>query len=114
MAIIQCPACGKRISSVNKVCPHCHTGKGVEEDNGSPASVRRVIRERLYRARMGGYVALSVMVLAVLIWWVPSEGRVTAPAQWLQAVFMVGAAGYVVSRYFIFKARQAMRGLQDE
>lgn len=111
MAIIQCPACGERVSNVARSCPKCSADP--HSSDAAATLRRRLLRHQLFRARMGGYAALSVMVAAVLIWWIPSEGVPTPPPQFLRIVFALGAVGYVVSRYFIAKAERGLRELKS-
>ncbi|GAB4189922.1 MAG: hypothetical protein Tsb002_17400 [Wenzhouxiangellaceae bacterium] len=111
MAIVKCPACGQRVSNVHQQCPQCHADMTAAD--AGPLNRRRNLRQALYRARMGGYAALTVMVLAVLIWWIPSEGILRPPAAWLRIAFALGAVGYLVSRYFLFTAKRGLRSLDD-
>lgn len=112
MSIIHCPACGKRTSSVQKVCPHCNADLNVSETDMS--SMRRQLKDRLYKMRMWGYVALTVMVLAIIIWWVPTKGRLVDPAQWLKMLFLVGLAGQLFTRYHIIQVKRRLKGLEKD
>jgi len=98
MAIIRCPACSRRISSVATACPHCHEAVGkLDRKDRSQLAYRRW-RTQIYRARNLTYLAMALVVAGALVWWVaPPQGLVppiSAPAALLLAL---GLAGYIGS-----------------
>ena len=63
MAIIQCPACGERISSAVEICPHCHTNVNDQE---SIEKAERAARNLNFnkRNRLQNYSFLCMMLFA--------------------------------------------------
>lgn len=99
MAIITCPSCRKRISSLNKACPHCnysigHSGEGLplQEAKG------RVQRKRKASLRMQAYTALLIFVAGIAwIWFGRNDG---SPEAFPIALYVTAAAAlwYIVIR----------------
>lgn len=112
MAIIHCPSCAKRTSSIHNVCPHCKADLQISSTDKN--ALRRDLKQRLYQQRMWGYGALTVMVLAILIWWVPTQGRMVAPAAWVKIVFILGLIGQLYTRYHIIMIKRQLKGLEKE
>lgn len=62
--------------------------------------------------RMRGYVATSLIVLAIILWWVPTRGQLITPSWWLQLMFFIGFIGQAVCRFFIIKIKRQIRALE--
>lgn len=99
MAIVQCSNCGRRISSFNKVCPHCDFAHGDisrEEQERIRARRRRL---RLDRAANLSYLALAVLVAGAVWWWFsPPEGWVLPPPPAALILVGLGASLYLAAR----------------
>lgn len=97
MAIIRCPACNRRISSLAKACPHCHEAVVKLDREERYALARRRWRTQLYRARNLTYLAMGLVVVGTLVWWVaPPQGLVPpvgTPAMLLLGLGLVGYLG---------------------
>lgn len=97
MAIIRCPACSRRISSVAKACPHCHEPVGEIEPEARRALAYRRWRTQLYRARNMTYLSMALVVAGALVWWVaPPQGLVppiSTPAAVLLGLGIIGYLG---------------------
>lgn len=93
MAIIHCPSCNRRMSSIAKVCPSCHTPLGKISEEERERLVLRRWRTRLYQARNVTYLAMTLVVAGMLWWWLaPPSGLalpVPVPAALLLGLGMV-------------------------
>jgi len=96
MAIIRCPACQQRMSSLARVCPACHEAVGeLDESEREKVALRRW-RDQLYRARNATYVAMSLIVVGILVWWLQPPSGLTLPITLVPSVLLaVGLLGYV-------------------
>jgi len=98
MAIIRCPACDRRMSSIAKACPNCHEPVGELDRKQREELARKRWRLQLYRARNLTYLAMGVVVIGALVWWVsPPQGLrppVSTPAA---ALLGLGLIGYLAS-----------------
>ncbi|MDT8437657.1 MAG: hypothetical protein RQ729_01455 [Wenzhouxiangellaceae bacterium] len=99
MAIVQCPVCEKRISSVAPSCPHCHAALG---ELGAEARQRLRLRrwqDRMYRMRNLSYVAMAMVLVGVSVWWMaPPEGLALPVPPLAILVLAPGVVLYVVAR----------------
>lgn len=97
MAIIRCPACSRRISSMAADCPHCHEPVGSLGSEERVKLARRRWRTQLYRARNLTYLAMGLVVIGALVWWMsPPAGLappVGVPASLLLGFGIVGYVG---------------------
>ena len=69
MALINCPACRTKISSVAKVCPSCgfsHDPNAEADPEQIKLFQRRMFRDRMYKLRMFSYVAMSITMIGAL------------------------------------------------
>jgi len=69
MALVNCPACRTKMSSVAKVCPKC----GYSRDPNAeidPEQVKlfqkRQFRDRMFKLRMLSYVAMTITMIGAL------------------------------------------------
>lgn len=69
MALVHCPACSTKMSSVAKICPKCGYNRDTEAEI-DPEQVRlfqkRIFRDRMYKLRMFSYVAMSITMVGAL------------------------------------------------
>lgn len=106
MAIVRCPQCTKRISSLVRVCPHCDTALGELTPEEQERIQLRRWKRQVYRAKNLSYLGLTVLVIGALWWWFAQpQGWVLPPP--LPAVSMVasGAALYLVARCWMLWLR---------
>jgi len=111
MAIVRCPSCTKRTSDQQKQCPHC--GSTLNLDDADVGERRRYLKDRLYRFRMGGHVSVTVMVLAIIIWWIPTNGQLSDIPVWLKAALAAGVLGQGYCRYHILRIKRLLKALAD-
>lgn len=69
MALIKCPSCRTKISTVAEACPKC--GFAMKKDGkANPDEIKlflkRQLRDRMYRLRMFSYVAMSITMIGAL------------------------------------------------
>lgn len=98
MAIVRCPSCERRISSLAKSCPHCDEVLGTLTDEQRNRIAMRRWRARIYRARNATYLGMSLVVAGTIAWWLGEpQGLVLpvpAPAGWLLGL---GVVAYLAS-----------------
>ncbi len=112
MAIIACPGCGKRISSISPLCPHCGFERGEVDDEQVSEFRRRQLRERIYRLKMASYVAITLMLAGFGWYWFGGgvfEGQTATRGPVI--LVALGAVAYVLVRVLLFNARRALRQL---
>lgn len=98
MAIIHCPACNRRISSVAEACPHCHEPLGELDAEQRSELARRRWRTQLYRARNLTYLGMGLVVVGALVWWMTPPQGLAVPIGTPAAVLLgLGLVGYVAS-----------------
>lgn len=94
MALVECPSCSKRISSMAKQCQHCSTK--LSGNNESLAKINHI--KQSTRLMNHSFIALTLFIGGVVIWFwggVPAEGtRAIVGA----ASFILGFVGYMITR----------------
>lgn len=98
MAIIRCPACGRRMSSLAKSCPNCHEAIGQLSDSEREKLAMRRWRTWMYRARNFTYLAMTLVVVGLIVWWLHPPRGLGLPVGIPAATLLgVGLIGYVAS-----------------
>ncbi|MCX7552900.1 hypothetical protein OS175_03325 [Marinicella sp. S1101] len=124
MALINCPACRTKISSVAKVCPSCGYSKDPEAQ-ADPEQIklfqRRLFRDRMYKLRMFSYVAMTITMIGALpmLWdyikGIESAVPIVLLDHWGIYAIAVGFIMYVAIRVFMTLVRRNFRAnLPDE
>lgn len=118
MALVHCPACRTKMSSVAKICPKCGYSRDSEAEI-DPEQVKlfqkRMFRDRMYKLRMFSYVAMSVtMVGALPMLWDYIKGiengePVILLRHWGVYAIGVGFVMYLVIRGFMLTVRRRYR-----
>lgn len=110
MAIIRCPSCNRRMSSIAKTCPHCHDEVGELDQSERNRLARQRWRTQLYRARNLTYLAMGLVVVGTLVWWMTAPAGLTLPVSMPAALLLgLGIVGYLVgwSRVLWLRLRRA-------
>jgi len=111
MALIICPGCRKKISSVTSMCPICGFHRGEMSEEQLLEFRRRQLRDRIYRLKMTSYGVMTLFVGAYgWYWWESSDFQVL-PSPGPVAVVALGAVAYLVVRVLMFRARRKQREL---
>lgn len=108
MAIIQCPACNQRISSLAKVCPHCDTALAELSEEDLAAARQRRLDGQLFRVRNLTIAAMAVALLG-MIWWLfagPDQAQVAA------VLIAVGGLAYVGARAWMMWLQSQVKQLR--
>lgn len=106
MAIVHCPNCSKRISSIVTVCPHCDAALGELTPEEQERIKRRRWKRLIYRAKNLSYLALTLLVVGALWWWFAgTQGWVLPPPLPAIAMVMTGAVLYLVARCWMLWLR---------
>ncbi len=106
MALIDCPHCTKRVSSLAKVCPHCNQPIAeVSEEEVEKLALQRW-KEQTYRALNISYLGMTLAVAGAIWWWVSGDPGwswpVSRPAISLASL---GAVVYVAGRIRVWWLR---------
>ena len=102
MAIVQCPVCQKRISSLSKACPHCHAPLGdmTPEKRDQIAALKR--QRHIHWARRISLFALTLALVGALGWWFSQDtGWQWPPPAWALGVLLMSLIFYVVGRAWL-------------
>jgi hypothetical protein len=102
MAIVQCPVCQKRISSLSKACPHCHAPLGdmTPEKREQIAALKR--QRHMHWARRISLFALTLALVGALGWWFSQDtGWQWPPPAWALGVLLMSLIFYVVGRAWL-------------
>lgn len=89
MAIIRCPACSHRMSSLAQSCPKCHAAVGELDQAEREKLAFRRWRSQLYRARNATYLAMTLVVAGIIWWWFAPPQGLALPAP-IGAGFVLG------------------------
>lgn len=98
MAIIRCPACGRRMSSMANACPSCHEPVGeLDQEQRDQLALKRW-RAQLHRAHNLTYLAMGTVMAGLLVWWMTPPQGLGPPVGTLAAVLLaLGLVGYLAS-----------------
>lgn len=114
MAIIQCPVCHKRISSLAKVCPHCGAplGEMTPQMREEIASIKR--KRYMMWAKRITLMALTLAMAGALGWWFDGADGWQWPApSWALTLLILSGVFYLVGRGWLvglqLTRRQARR-----
>ena len=97
MALIECPACQKRISSQAKQCQHCQTTlKGSQESLESLSRISHI--KKSSQLMNHSFISLTLFIGGVVLWFWGGE-----PAQGMRSniacgLFVLGFVGYMITR----------------
>ncbi len=118
MALVNCPACQTKMSSVAKVCPKCNYSPDPDAEI-DPEQVklfqRRLFRDRMYKLRMFSYVAMTITMIGALpMLWDYIQGiekgqAVVMLQHWGIYAIAVGFIMYTVIRFFMLTVRRRYR-----
>ncbi len=92
MAIIRCPSCDQRISSLATDCPRCHEPVAELSDGQRERLALRRWRDQLYRARNLTYLGMTLVVIGMITWWVGEPQGLGLPMAPL-AGYLIGSGG---------------------
>lgn len=110
MSVINCPSCGRRVSSKAPSCPFCSVNlRDVGDGSGADEMRRRTRAKRSYQLQMHSYGAVTLTVVAFAWFWYETylKGR---PAPELCVILLAGGViWYLCARaamlYFRFAKR---------
>lgn len=99
MAIVQCPVCNQRISSLAKVCSHCGAplGELSRENRQEIARIRQ--KRRVGMAKRVSLIALLLAFVGALVWWFDAGAGWQWPPPMIAVVLLsAGLALYLIGR----------------
>jgi hypothetical protein len=98
MAIVRCPSCDQRISSLVNTCPRCHEVLAELSDDQRDRIALRRWRDRIYRARNFSYLAMTLVVVGMIAWWIGEPQGLALPVPGPAAMLLgLGMATYLLS-----------------
>ncbi|MBY5991662.1 zinc ribbon domain-containing protein [Ferrimonas balearica] len=105
MALIHCPACGKRISDKAPFCPHCQFSRSKDPEALERASRMRQIQQH-QSLMTHSFLALFAFVGGFALWWWGGEAADTWRAPVGIGLMSAGFLGYLVTRVRILLAKR--------
>jgi len=79
-----------------EACPHCHEPLGELDQEQRDELARRRWRTQLYHARNVTYLAMGLVVIGALVWWMTPPRGLMPPTGTPAAVLLgLGLVGYV-------------------
>ena len=105
MALVECPSCSKRISSVAKACPHCSS-----KLSGENESLNRISHIKRSNQLMNqSFFAMTLFIAGVVIWFWGGEPADGVRATIAGACFVFGFVGYLIARVrFVLHKRKSV------
>src|SRR5690554_6646546 len=101
MALVKCPVCRTRMSSLAPVCPKCgfsHDGEQKIDPEQADLYKKRQFGQRIYQLKMLSYVAMSIaMIGAIPMIWAYIQGL----EQGHQVVLLEHWGSYLVGVGFV-------------
>lgn len=114
MAIVKCPKCDHRISSIVMLCPECGFQRGEVDEDVLRESRRREIRDRVYHLKMASYAVLTLLLAAFGWYWVETESFRNQSGIGPYVLFVIGSVAYLVIRILLFKSNIALRKIKRQ
>jgi len=112
MAIINCPECGKKMSSRAVICLSCGFTNGeVTQEQLEVIQFRR-LREKIYQISMISYAVMTVFIMGFGWYWWESGGFQYRSSSGPFIVMACAAMAYLAVRIALFSYRQKRRALQ--
>lgn len=118
MALVKCPVCRTRMSSLAKVCPKCgfsHDGEQQIDEEQAALYKKRQFGQRIYQLKMLSYLAMTIaMIGAIPMLWDYIKGleqgdKVVLLKHWGSYLVAAGFIMYLVVRAFMIITRKNYR-----
>jgi hypothetical protein len=118
MALVNCPACRTKISSLAKVCPNCGYSRDPDaeiDEEQVRLFQKRLFRDRIYKLRMFSYVSMTITMIGALpmLWdyitGIESGSPIEMMSHWGMYAIAVGFFMYLVIRVFMVLVRRSYR-----
>lgn len=111
MAIVSCPKCEKPISSHSVLCPYCGFQRGEVSEAQLKEFRRRKLRDRIYHLKMSSYAALAMLIAAFGWFLLDTSNLQHMPSSGPYILAGAGALFYLVIRYYLYRAKVALKKL---
>ena len=111
MALINCPACGERVSGVLSTCPKCGHVRDTEDSEQLAELQRRKLRDRVYHLKMISYVAITVFVAGFGWYWWDTRGFQQSSSAGPLVILGLAALAYLAIRALLFSSRRRLKQL---
>ncbi len=100
MALVNCPACSKRISNKSTVCPHCQSSINAVDDSAHEQAIYRVRWKKSQRRQYLSFFTLLMFLIGTVFYWMGMDD----PDHWHAVVGKIllaaGFIGYAVLRIY--------------
>ncbi|RUO81285.1 hypothetical protein CWI84_00545 [Idiomarina tyrosinivorans] len=98
MALIQCPSCGKRMSSKAKTCPHCQfVTAGQSQDDLKRESIR-LKQQKVDKINSQSMLALLIAIAGFAYFFL-QQPTLKTPTYFLSVgAILVGVFGFLINR----------------
>jgi len=107
MAIINCPACNKRISSVATQCEFCKT---VFTNDGDEEKLIRMERnkrlDKIQRLQNFSFLFVMLFAAGVLLMYFGTNNQSVMMNNWGRVTLAFGFIGYIISRIMLLMSRR--------
>jgi len=113
MSIIPCSECGKKVSSLTAICPHCGHQAGEASDEDLAIFRARKLRDRIYRLNMVSYLVITLFLAAFGWYWWDSSGFSQASSAGPFILMAITAIAYLVVRALLFHARSQQKSMRQ-
>ncbi len=111
--IVDCPNCGKQISSKAPVCSHCGFASGEANEDEMKEIGRRKLRDRIYHLKMATYAVITVFVAGFGWYWYATGGFQVRSPIGPMALMAIAALGYIVARGLLFQSKRKLKKLNE-
>src|SRR6056297_2438304 len=106
MAIVSCPNCGQRISSLAKTCSNCDVAIGKLSVDERQRLIRKRWQKSVHQAANVTYLALALLVGGAILWWgAPPQGWFFPPPTGALVMLPLGLVLYSAGRGWLFWLR---------
>jgi len=109
--IVDCPNCGKQISTRAELCPHCGFARGGLSEDQLREFRRRKMRDRIYHLKMASYVVITLFLAAFGWYWWDTEQFQHRSSMGPVLLLAVGMVLYVAVRVLLVLARRDLKKL---
>jgi len=113
MAIVSCPACGKKISDNATLCEHCNFQRSQISAERQAVLRWRQARDTVYHWNMAGYAVIALFLAGFGWYWWASDGYAQPSSAGPFYLMAVAAMAYAVVRVFLFQAKRRLKQLRQ-
>ena len=114
MAIVDCPECGKKISSHAPICSHCGFQMGEVSEEQFEVFRARKLRDKIYHLNMISYAVITAFVAGFGWYWWDSGGFEHRSSAGPFILMGLAAVAYLFVRVLLFRNRHRQKVLRKK